>query len=151
MSGPRCEYHARCSKSPDFSPTQALATTSPSRPESAKTASSPRDAPYPMQSCSPHRPSFHVMPFTVFESDAKTKLAGFFGILLKDDEVVPMYDFLIFLRAELSLNLCCVESFDPFQGLGGEVYESFGELFAVLVEAAHRISCIEGAADVHNA
>jgi hypothetical protein len=30
----------------------ALATTSPYRPESAKTASSPKDAPYPMQGCS---------------------------------------------------------------------------------------------------
>ena len=78
-------------------------------------------------------------------------LADVFSILLEDNEVVPVYDFLVFLRAELSLNLCCFESFDPRQGFGGEVYESFGELFAGLVEAAHRISCIKGAADVHNA
>ena len=41
------------------------------------------------------------------------------------------------------LDLGRFESFDPCQGLGGEIHESFGEFFAVLVEAAHRISCIE--------
>ena len=62
-----------------------------------------------------------------------------------------MYHFLVFLRAELPLDLGRFKSFDPCQGLGGKVHESFGELFTVLVEAAHRISCIKGAADVQNA
>ena len=91
------------------------------------------------------------MSFTIPESDARTLPEDFSSILLEDDEVIPMYDFLVFLRAELPLNLCCFESFDPCQGLGGEVYESFGEFFAVLVEATHRISCIKGTADVQNA
>src|SRR2546422_2546299 len=63
-----------------------LAATSPARPESAKTASSPRDAPCPKQgrrSAAEPRFTFHVSPFfTVLESDARTKLAGFFSILL---------------------------------------------------------------------
>jgi hypothetical protein len=40
---------AGCSKRPDFSPAQPWRAISPARPESAKTASSPRDAPYPKQ------------------------------------------------------------------------------------------------------
>ena len=59
-----------------------------------------------------------------------------------------MYHFLVFLRAEFPLDLSRFESFDPCQGLGGKVHEPFGEFFAVLVEAAHRIPCIEEAADI---
>jgi hypothetical protein len=44
-----CAVLAGCSKWPDFSPAQPLAVTAPAHPESAKTASSPRDAPCPMQ------------------------------------------------------------------------------------------------------
>ena len=54
-----------------------------------------------------------------------------------------MYDFLVFLRAEVPLYLGVLEPFDPCQGVGGEVHESFGELFAILVEATDRISRIE--------
>jgi len=60
------------------------ATTSPARPESAKTASSPRDAPYPMQgrsSAADPRFTFHASRFTVLGSEARTKLAVFFSIL----------------------------------------------------------------------
>ena len=58
----------------------------------------------------------------------------------EDDQVVPVDDFLVFLRAELLLNLDRFEPFDPCQGVGGEVHESFGEFFAILVEATDRIS-----------
>ena len=62
-----------------------LAATAPARPESAKTASSPRDAPCPKQgrsSTADSRFTFHVLLFTVLESDARTKLTDFFSILL---------------------------------------------------------------------
>ena len=62
-----------------------------------------------------------------------------------------MYDFLIFLWAELLLDLGRFEPFDPCQGVGGKVHESFGEFFAVLVKATDRISRIERTADVQNA
>ena len=62
-----------------------------------------------------------------------------------------MDDFLVFLRAELLLDLDRFEPFDPCQGVGGEVHESFGEFFAILVEATDRISRIERTADVQNA
>ena len=58
---------------------------SPSRPEFANTDSSPQDAPYPMQgrnSAADHRFTFHASRFTVPGSDARTKLAVFFSILL---------------------------------------------------------------------
>ena len=42
-------HFAGCSKRSDFSPAQPWRATSPTRPESAKTASSPKDAPYPRQ------------------------------------------------------------------------------------------------------
>jgi hypothetical protein len=62
-----------------------LAVISPARPESAKTASSPWDAPYPMQgrnsSIAP-RFTFHASRFTVPVSEARTPLADFFSILL---------------------------------------------------------------------
>jgi hypothetical protein len=51
----------------------------------------------------------------------------------EDHEVVPVYHFLIFLRAELPLDLGRFEPFDPRQGVGGKVHESFGKLFTVLV------------------
>jgi hypothetical protein len=62
----------------------ALAATSPARPESAKTASSPRAALYPKQSRSSEsdpRFTFYASRFTVLGSDARTMLADFFGIL----------------------------------------------------------------------
>ena len=62
------------------------AVTSPARPESAKTASSPRDAPCPMQGRSfsaDLRFTFHASRFTAPGSDARTKLADFFSILLE--------------------------------------------------------------------
>jgi hypothetical protein len=58
---------------------------SPARPESANTDSSSQDAPYPMQgrnSAADHRFTFHASRFTVPGSDARTKLAVFFSILL---------------------------------------------------------------------
>jgi hypothetical protein len=55
-----------------------LAVISPSRPESAKTASSPRDAPYPRQG----RSSSTDRRFTVPGSDARTLLADYFSIPL---------------------------------------------------------------------
>ena len=61
-----------------------LAVTSPARPESAKTASSPRDAPCPKQGCSSAvdpRFTFHASCFTAAGSAARTKMADFFSIL----------------------------------------------------------------------
>jgi len=61
-----------------------LADIAPSRPESAKTASSPWNAPYPMQGRSSEadpRFTFHASRFTVLGSEARTKLAAFFSIL----------------------------------------------------------------------
>ena len=54
-----------------------LAATSPARPESAETASLPRDAPCPKQG----RNSADDLRFTVSASEARTKLAGVFSIL----------------------------------------------------------------------
>jgi hypothetical protein len=71
-------------------------------------------------------------------------------IFLEDDEIVPMNDFLVFLWTESLLDLGRFEPLDPCQGVGREVYESFGKLFAILVEAADRISRIERTADVKN-
>jgi hypothetical protein len=68
----------------------------------------------------------------------------------EDDQVVPVYDFLVFLRAESLLDLDRFEPFDLCQGVGGEVHESFGELFAILVKATDRISRIERTADLQN-
>ena len=68
------------------------AATSPARPESAKTASSPRDAPYPMQdsnSSADTRFTFHASRFTVPGNDARTLLAGFFSILLEQRLLLP--------------------------------------------------------------
>ena len=62
------------------------AVTSPARPESAKTASSPRDAPCPMQGRSPAAdPRFtcHASRFTLLWSEARTPLVDFFSILLE--------------------------------------------------------------------
>jgi len=64
-----------------------LAATSPARPESAETASSPKYAPCPKQgrsSAADPRFTFHVSPFTVLENEAKTPLADFFRILLEE-------------------------------------------------------------------
>jgi hypothetical protein len=55
-------------------------------------------------------------------------------------------DFLILLRPELLLDLGRLESLDPRQGVGGEVHEPLGELFAVLIEATDGISRLERAA-----
>src|SRR5713101_4754733 len=58
---------------------------SPAHPESANTDSSPQDAPYPVQdrnSAADHRFTFHASRFPVPGSDARTKLAVFFSILL---------------------------------------------------------------------
>jgi hypothetical protein len=58
---------------------------SASRPDPAKTDSSPQDAPCPMQACNPaadHRFTFHALRFTVPGSNARTKPAVFFSILL---------------------------------------------------------------------
>jgi hypothetical protein len=57
-----------------------LAATSPARPESAKTASSPRGATYPMQG----RSSETDPRFTVLGSEARTPLADVFSILLTE-------------------------------------------------------------------
>ena len=62
-----------------------------------------------------------------------------------------MYDFLIFMRAELLLDFGCFESLDPCQGVGGEVHESFGEFLTLLVETTDRISRFERTADVQDA
>ena len=62
-----------------------LADTSPTCPESAKTASSPKDAPCPMQgrsSAADPRFTFHASRFTALGSAARTPLADFFSILL---------------------------------------------------------------------
>ena len=56
-----------------------LAVISPARPESAKTASLPRDAPYPRQG----RNSAAAPRFTVPGNDARTPPAKFFSILLE--------------------------------------------------------------------
>ena len=58
-----------------------------------------------------------------------------------------MDDFLVFLQTELLLDLDRFEPFDPCQGVGGEVHESFGEFFAILVEATDCISRIERAVE----
>jgi hypothetical protein len=62
-----------------------LAVISPTRPASAKTDSSPWDAPCPRQGRSSEadpRFTFHASRFTVPESDARTPLADFFSTLL---------------------------------------------------------------------
>ena len=84
-------------------------------------------------------------------SDAGTKLADFFSNRLEYHEVVPVDDFLVFLRAELLLDLGRFEPFDPRQGVGGEIHESFGEFLAVLIETTDGISRIERAADAQDA
>ena len=59
---------------------------SPSRPESAKTDSSPQDAPCPKQGRSfeaDPRFRFHASRFTAPGNDARTLLADFFSILLE--------------------------------------------------------------------
>ena len=58
---------------------------SPSRPDSAKTDSSPQDAPYPMQgrnSATDHRFTFHASRFTAPGRGARATPAAFFSILL---------------------------------------------------------------------
>jgi hypothetical protein len=50
--------------------------------------------------------------------------------------------FLVFLLAELPLDLGRFEPFDPCQDVGREIHESFGEFFAILVETTDRISPI---------
>ena len=58
---------------------------SPSRPDSAKTDSSPQDAPYPIQgrnSTTDHRFTVHSSRFTVPGSNARAKPVVFFSILL---------------------------------------------------------------------
>ncbi len=62
-----------------------------------------------------------------------------------------MYDFLIFLRAELLLDLGRFEPFDPCQGVGREVHESLGEFPTLLVETTDRISRFERTADIQDA
>ena len=61
-----------------------------------------------------------------------------------------MDDFLVFLLAELLLDLGRFEPFNPCQDVGGEIHESFGEFFAILVETTDCISRIERAADVQD-
>ena len=61
------------------------AATSPARPESAKTASSPRDAPFRGQgrsSAVDPRFTFHASCFTLLWNDARTKLGDCFNSLL---------------------------------------------------------------------
>ena len=73
-----------------------LAATSPARPDSAKTASSPRDAPYPKQGRSSEadpRFTFHASRFTVPLSEARTMLADFFSILL-DQRLLRLHGWL---------------------------------------------------------
>jgi hypothetical protein len=63
-----------------------LAATSPARPESAKTASSPKDAPCTRQgrsSAADPRFTPHATRFTIPGSEARTPLADFFSILLE--------------------------------------------------------------------
>jgi hypothetical protein len=72
-----------------------LAATSPARPESAKTASSPRDAPCPKQGrnfAADPRFTFHASRLTVPGIDARTLLADFFSILLKLVERLILQD-----------------------------------------------------------
>ena len=61
------------------------APTSPARPESANTASSPRDAPFRGQgrsSVADPRFTFHASRFTAAGSETRTPLVDFFSILL---------------------------------------------------------------------
>ena len=61
-----------------------LAVISPSHPESAKAASSPRDAPCPKQgrsSSADPRFTFHASRFTVLGNDVRTPLADFINSL----------------------------------------------------------------------
>ncbi len=58
-----------------------LAVISPARPESAKTDSSPWDAPYPMQGRSEQRGESYSVSYVEPQSEAKTKLADCFNIL----------------------------------------------------------------------
>jgi hypothetical protein len=63
-----------------------LAVISPTRPASAKTDSSPWDAPCPKQGRSSEddpRFTFHASRLTVLGNDARTKLADFFNSLLE--------------------------------------------------------------------
>ena len=46
-------------------------------------------------------------------SEARTPLEDFFSILLEDDKIVAVNDFLIFLGTELFLNDGCLEAFHP--------------------------------------
>ena len=75
----------RLFKKAAFSPARPLADISPSRPESAKTASSPWDAALsqarPQRAKRRRRTLRYVEPL----SDARTKLADFFSILLGFD------------------------------------------------------------------
>jgi len=59
-----------------------LAATSPARPESAKTASSPKDAPFPKQGRSTRRGEAYPLGYVEGLNDARTLLANFFSILL---------------------------------------------------------------------
>jgi len=70
------------------------AATSPARPESAETASSPKYAPCPKQgrsSATDPRFTFHASRFTVPGSDARTMLADFFSILLDRADTTRRY------------------------------------------------------------
>ena len=60
-----------------------LAAISPARPESAKTDSSPRDAPFPKQGRSERRPETYPLGYVEDLNDARTLLADFFSILLR--------------------------------------------------------------------
>jgi len=72
-------------KKADLLTLPTLAVISPSRPESAKTDSSPWNAPFPKQgrsSAADPRFTFHASRFTLPGSEARTPLADFFSILL---------------------------------------------------------------------
>ena len=81
MSVARREHPSRMLKKASLLTRPTLVATSPARPESAKTASSPRDAPCPKQghsSADGPRFTFRTSRFTDPGSEARTTLADFF-------------------------------------------------------------------------
>src|SRR6476646_9802017 len=63
----------------------------------------------------------------------------------KDHKIIPMNNFLVLLRPKALLNLGGLEALDFHQGVRRAVHEPLGEFLAVRVEAADRITGLEGA------
>jgi hypothetical protein len=92
MSVARREHPSRMLKKARLLTRPTLAATSPARPESAKTASSPRDAPCPKQghlyACGhaqagrERQGESYYVSYVEPLSEARTTLADFFSILL---------------------------------------------------------------------